>query len=204
MSQPSTRLVFLPLKPTRHHTSAVFFQQCRAKSTSTPPLARSTAVTRRSHPQLFSHEHLPLESRSSRPFSTTLSWRATVVKQNPRADDDGKDMTIEISETAANVRLHLGLAPRSVTDCQAEITPDHECSTKEELSRILVSPRISPSRYRHLGRLPWISIPHVIRACRENRPRGGHDICIRRNRGRRACGGSHGLCLAGVVERKYD
>jgi hypothetical protein len=108
MSQPAMRLVFLPLKPARHHTPAAFFQQCRAKSTSTPPLARSTAVTRRSHPQLFPHEHLALQSRNSRPFSTNLSCRATVVKQNPRADDDGKDMTIEISETAAKVRLHPG------------------------------------------------------------------------------------------------
>jgi hypothetical protein len=196
------RLASVPLKSVRCHTPAAFFQQCRAKPTSAAPLAHSTIVTRRPNSQPSVNESRLLQTYGSRLFSTSLSWRATVVKQNPRADDDGNDMTIEISETAAKVRP-LPRFTLTATNLFSEIAPDHQCAAEKELPRILISSRIPPPRHRHLGRLPRVPVPHVTRGCREDRSRGGYDICIGRECGRGACRGRHGLCLAGVAEGEY-
>lgn len=61
-------------------------------------------ITQRLPTGLYSR--LPVASRVGgevRPFSTSGCARATTVLQNPRLDDDGKEMTIEISERAAKV-----------------------------------------------------------------------------------------------------
>ncbi|KEF59794.1 uncharacterized protein A1O9_04642 [Exophiala aquamarina CBS 119918] len=49
--------------------------------------------------------------QSWRKFSTTPNVRATVILQNPRVDDNGVDMSIEISERAAKRLRQITSAP---------------------------------------------------------------------------------------------
>lgn len=103
MAQPTLRLVDMSLRVARMQTPAAFFQQCRAKS-STGRTFASRAVTSHSIGQEPSRTFPDPRNLRARTFSSGSPARATVVKQNPRADDDGNDMTIEISEKAARVR----------------------------------------------------------------------------------------------------
>lgn len=95
------RAVFASLKSLRSHTPETFFRQCRAQCTSTPPPARFTTRAERPKPYEPYHDARSVRYETTREFSTNPSWRSTVVKLNPRADDDGNDMTIEISDKAA-------------------------------------------------------------------------------------------------------
>lgn len=99
MSQTPLRLVFRAARPLqRHHDARSFFQACRAISTH--PLPQSPAR------RLVKGVRTPVP-QSSRQFSNTTAVRATVVLQNPRVDDDGADMSIEISERAAKVCVEV-------------------------------------------------------------------------------------------------
>lgn len=95
MSQIPTRLAFRAAQPWRRHKDPTsYFRACRAISSTSIPSTRIPAN--------------PIPSRrlprtSTRQFSHTNVRPATVVRQNPRVDDDGKAMTIEISERAAKV-----------------------------------------------------------------------------------------------------
>jgi len=121
MSQTSLRVFIAPLKSSRHHTPATFFRQCRAQSISTPPPSNSI-ITPTSRPQLLLQKFRP--TRNNRPFSTTTPFRATVVKQNPRADDDGNDMTIEISEKAAKRLRQITTTPQKRNSLASSSAPE--------------------------------------------------------------------------------
>ena len=82
-----------------HHEPRAFIQACR--NISTGPSLRPTNHNR--SPTVISNSHSVPSSRRRRPFSSSSAVRATTVVQNPRVDDDGVDMSIEISERAAKV-----------------------------------------------------------------------------------------------------
>ena len=95
MAQPILRLAFQAARPlTRTRDPATFFSSCRGLATISHT---RTSILPPSSTQasLLSSQH--------REISSTASRRATVVRKNPRADEDGKDMTIEISDRAAKV-----------------------------------------------------------------------------------------------------
>ena len=119
MSQPSMRIVFASLKSSRLHTPETFFRQCRAKCSSTPQHVHYTTRAHRSKPPQRHYNITSVQHDTTRLFSTISSWRSTVVKLNPRADDDGNDMTIEISDKAAKAsRIKATIVPRSLTSFQ--------------------------------------------------------------------------------------
>lgn len=80
-------------KPLRSHQPAAFFQNCRTRS----------AISS-SQPRLYIQPPataIPSQRSQARCFSSSLPQKATIVKQNPRVDDDGNEMSIIISERAA-------------------------------------------------------------------------------------------------------
>jgi hypothetical protein len=130
MYQPNMRLVLTRLEFLRPHTPETFFRQCREKCTVTPSPARLTTRAERLKPYRLCHNIRSLQYNSARKFSTRSSSQLTVVKLNPRADDDGNDMTIEISDSAVKVSL-IGLTCHfQTTDWFPETTPDHELTSK--------------------------------------------------------------------------
>ena len=101
----------------RCQSATAFFQQCRSSakqcqrsSVTSPPRYQnaSYSVFSTSRSSRIQRGSVPASQATSslqaQPFSSTPTRRATVVKLNPRQDEDGKDMTIEISPRAAKVR----------------------------------------------------------------------------------------------------
>ncbi|KAK5081563.1 [4Fe-4S] proteins maturation [Lithohypha guttulata] len=85
-------------KPVRSHEPAAFLQACRGRSLSHPvPQTKSVR-----QPQRVAHH---------RTFSTSRPVLATVVKHNPRLDDDGNEMQITISDRAAKRLKQIVTAP---------------------------------------------------------------------------------------------
>ncbi len=118
MSQPVTRGASRVLRPKRVCAPAAFFHQCRASSIKTSqtsqakhdPLTTFRAVSSsrlRSNDRSSRVPVMSLNAKTyvapSRSFSTCTPFYATVVAQNPRQDEEGQDMTIEISPRAAKV-----------------------------------------------------------------------------------------------------
>jgi hypothetical protein len=117
MSQPLARSAGLFARSSTRATPSAFLHQCRKSATqklriepcmSLSQTSAQSSQTSRSHHTTVSR---PIPSTSgaphahARPLSNTSRSYATVVTQNPRVDDDGKHMTIEISPRAAKVGL---------------------------------------------------------------------------------------------------
>ncbi|EXJ90581.1 hypothetical protein A1O1_03684 [Capronia coronata CBS 617.96] len=107
MSQSPLRLAFRAARPLQlHHDPRSYFQACRTIScapiprTKRQPFVASESYSRR-----------PSTRLSTRQFSTSTVRQATVAVQNPRTDDDGNDMSIEISERAAKRLKQITSAP---------------------------------------------------------------------------------------------
>ncbi|KAJ9607777.1 [4Fe-4S] proteins maturation [Cladophialophora chaetospira] len=104
MSQSPLRLAFSKARPLRaSHDPPTYLRVCRARlSTNSiqPNPLRRTA----------SQSNAAFRSPRSQ-FSSTTSKRAIVILQNPRTDDDGKDMTIDISERAAKRLRQITSSP---------------------------------------------------------------------------------------------
>lgn len=94
--QPSTMAsktlakVFEAARPQRSCDPSTFFRSCRLQ-----PMRPISA------PRYKGSDRSQLCTTSLRPFSSTAAPRATIVKQNPRQDDEGNEMQIVISERAA-------------------------------------------------------------------------------------------------------
>lgn len=54
--------------------------------------------------QLRRHSHASIQYPTCRAFSTSPKRVATIITTNPRKDDDGKVMEVDITQRAANVR----------------------------------------------------------------------------------------------------
>ncbi|KIV84815.1 hypothetical protein, variant [Exophiala sideris] len=97
MSHNSLRLAFYVARPLRRPQDPTsFLRACRSISNSSPLRAVPRPTTLPAKTNLA-----PAPLPKSRQFSCTTARRAAVVAQNPRVDDDGHDMTIEITERAA-------------------------------------------------------------------------------------------------------
>src|SRR5271156_1664651 len=115
MSQPALRSSFALARPAQLLAPSTFARRCRADyhgvsrhATLLPsrgPITTGRGDVRRDGNSLL--PALPVKrsigARESRHFSGTAPICATVVRQNPRVDEDGKDMTIETSSRAAKV-----------------------------------------------------------------------------------------------------
>ncbi|KAI1618613.1 hypothetical protein EDD37DRAFT_647405 [Exophiala viscosa] len=107
MSHAPLRLAFSVARPLRRpQDPTLFLRACRSISNSSPLRAVPHSTT------------VPAKANTSRPalstprhFSSTTTRRAVVVAQNPRTDDDGHDMTIEITERAAKRLKQITSAP---------------------------------------------------------------------------------------------
>ena len=119
MSQPLARSAGRLAPTSSRSTSSAFLQQRRKWATEdlligqrtslSRPLVRTSQTTRRRNaglPRSTLANSAPQHAHA-RSFSTTHPSYATVVTQNPRVDEDGKDMTIEISSRAAKVGSKL-------------------------------------------------------------------------------------------------
>ncbi|KIW55733.1 hypothetical protein PV05_04462 [Exophiala xenobiotica] len=95
MSQTPLRLAFSVARPLRRQQDPrLYFRASR-------PIADSSPAQRPPRYKRPLVEQRALSQSSRRSFSSTNMVRATVVLHNRRVDEDGKDMTIEISERAA-------------------------------------------------------------------------------------------------------
>jgi hypothetical protein len=119
MSQPLATSATRCARSSTRWTASAFLRQCRKRATEDPRLNQCTSHpphlirssrTTRNHYTPVSRPFLafpgPQRARA-RPFSTTQPSCATVVAHNPRVDEDGKNMTIEISPRAAKVCSEL-------------------------------------------------------------------------------------------------
>ncbi|KIW91874.1 uncharacterized protein Z519_07844 [Cladophialophora bantiana CBS 173.52] len=110
MSQNSMRLAFRAARPLRRPQDATaYLRACRAISNAS---LQQMTNPRRANPcrPIVSLEENHLGQR--RNISSTSIRPATVVVQNPRVDEDGKEMTITISERAAKRLKQITSAPR--------------------------------------------------------------------------------------------
>jgi len=99
MSQTPLRLAFSVARPLRRQQDPrLYFRASR-------PIADSSSAQRPPRYQRPLVEQRALSQSSRRSFSSTNMVRATVVLHNRRVDEDGKDMTIEISERAAKASI---------------------------------------------------------------------------------------------------
>lgn len=91
--------LFLPLRALRrtHHSTAIAAAQAAARS-----MATVVAPFIESPRKPF---QLPAARFPLRAFSTTRTQRATHAIFNPQHDDDGNEMTLEITQRAAKVCL---------------------------------------------------------------------------------------------------
>ena len=115
MSQPVIRGASRVYRSKLVCAPASFFQQCRARSTEASQrshgsltIIRAASQSRPKGNELSSRVHTEslnaqAYAATSRSFSTSTHFYATVVAQNPRQDEEGQDMIIEISPRAAKV-----------------------------------------------------------------------------------------------------
>ncbi|KAK5938840.1 [4Fe-4S] proteins maturation [Knufia obscura] len=93
MSSRSISRVFEAARPLRNHDPVTFFQACRTRS--------ATASVSRPAPQRTNRPFRRASQPQSRLFTSTPTRLATVVKHNPRTDEDGNTMSIIITDRAA-------------------------------------------------------------------------------------------------------
>ncbi|KAK5237719.1 [4Fe-4S] proteins maturation [Exophiala xenobiotica] len=99
MSQTPLRLAFSVARPLRRQQDPrLYFRACR-------PITDSSSTQRRPRYQTPLIEPRAVSQSPRRSFSSSNTVRATVVVHNRRVDDDGKDMTIEISERASKAGI---------------------------------------------------------------------------------------------------
>lgn len=107
-----TRCAFEIARPVRSHDAAAFFQACRSQ----------VSVLRRPRPQRITGQR----TAAYRSFTTTRPSQATVVKRNPRTDDDGNEMSINISDRAAKRLKQIVSTPpkKNTLSSASQTTPD--------------------------------------------------------------------------------
>jgi hypothetical protein len=116
MAQPTLplRLAIRTSRPNHHHEARSYFHACRTSSLRPQPRVQPQPQPQ---PQQSTTTRPPSSLNHTLPtrrlFSNTNTTAApvTIVRQNPRVDDDGHDMTIEISERAAKVRKARSVQP---------------------------------------------------------------------------------------------
>lgn len=96
-----------PCQYRRHLHTSHFGTPIVANQQHSLPTSRQSAISSRSRNSLTKNKLLRDSQRSA--FSTTAQKKATNVLTNPRVDDDGNPLRIEISERAAKVRVKNNL-----------------------------------------------------------------------------------------------
>lgn len=87
-------------------------------------------------------------------FSTSQARRATITTLNPREDEEGQEMKIEITDRAAKVRPRILYSRRrKETSLTFAASTGHRCQRQE--------PRYCAPGPGRVGRVPWLSIPYV-------------------------------------------
>ena len=178
MSQSSLYIAFRAARPRSQVSPSLFFERARATRRPSSTLHRPPATTT-TYPlpasQLSRKNALSSSTAAPKPrsFSTTAGARATVTRHNPRKDDDGNEMTIEISERAAEV----GYTIRSM-NCFAtalltvHIAPEGNHVRRARAKHAGIIPdvlRLTPTGHGDLGRVSWVSVPDVVRGPVEDR-----------------------------------
>ncbi|RMZ87547.1 hypothetical protein DV736_g5234, partial [Chaetothyriales sp. CBS 134916] len=117
MAHLSLQPVFRAARPNKTvRDPSVFLHRCRAV------LCHDTPVSVHSNVSVGLGTQ---QAISRRPFSSTALRPATVVVKNPRVDEEGNDMIIDISERAAKrLRQITSAAPRRNTLAVAPSGPD--------------------------------------------------------------------------------
>lgn len=163
MSQSTLRLAFSAARPMRQQDPRLYIQACRSISNSAriQPLLQHRLPIRPS---------TPVSPVPRREFSRTSPARATVVAKNPRVDDDGKEMTIEISERAAKVGARPASPLRNKYLHLSASEADNKCTASEEHSHLILSQsRRTPARHGNFRRVPRLPILDVPRGLVESR-----------------------------------
>jgi hypothetical protein len=94
------------------------------------------------------------KTQPSRAFTSSSIRRATHAVVNPKKDDDGNDMTVEITPRASNVRPSLMFMYRET------LTMCFTAPKRNYVPRLEPEPRsTNPSRKRRVPRLPIPDVP---------------------------------------------
>ena len=195
-----------------HALPKLSLRRCAAAaSTASAPIARTFSQLARQRappttpmldfllprvPSAPSHAMLRRAARSvakpapSRAFTASALRAATTAIYNSRRDDDGNDMTIEITPRAADVSpLPLLSLPHSLVNApetKLTLTPSPAPQPNH-------SPRPEPpprtAHHRRVGRVPRLPVPDVLDERTRNRPLDGAARGRRRG-GRRGAGGA--------------
>lgn len=103
---------------------------------------------------------------SLRSFSTSrVACSRAVV--NPRKDDDGNDMLVDITPRASNVGAHECFHSQAALT----VSPETACDRTTRLKSLALPP--SDGR---VGRMSWLSIPHVAHIDGQDLARGRHSV----------------------------
>ena len=185
MSQSSLYIAFRAARPRSQVSPSLFFERARATRRPASTLHRRPATTT-THPlpasQLCRKTALSSSTAAPKPrsFSTTAGARATVTRHNPRKDDDGNEMTIEISERAAEVGYTIrSMNCFATTLLTVYIAPERNHVRRSRAQHARGVPnivRLASTGHGDLGWVSWVPVPDVVGGPVEDRRGGGYDI----------------------------
>ena len=156
-------------------------RQCRTPTRPQPRAFHN--LSSHPHPQrTFPLPNTISIANQTRYFSNSSSRKTTTILHNPRMDDEGNEMRIEISERAARVSHHFPKKAhrwqKLVTDLShksASATNHNPIPTVTDSRYPSAHPIYPPPHHRDVGGMPWFPIPDVSRTIDLDRRRR-HDL----------------------------